>query len=250
MASKTIYQLYAELKDYSPKIWRRFEVVSNISIAQLGYILMTLFEMQASHLFRFDVPFSENFRRQMAEIYSQKDLDKLVKAFFDDNPVYRNLQLELHNDRSYHDPDSKDAAKALLNSAIDHAGERLNFTYDFGDNWEIEVTLLMVSIDSETPKSEFPRVLEGAGYGIIENCGGVPGLAEVAADFAKKSGKMYRSYCERLGVKDFDLTSFDLDDMNFRLKKLPQIFLNIYEKEMLPSTQSMNLILRNGRKSH
>ena len=44
MATKQIYQLYAELKDYSPKIWRRFEVVSNITIARLGYILMTLFE--------------------------------------------------------------------------------------------------------------------------------------------------------------------------------------------------------------
>ena len=45
MATKQIYQLYAELKDYEPKIWRRFEVVSNIKIARLGYILMTLFEM-------------------------------------------------------------------------------------------------------------------------------------------------------------------------------------------------------------
>ena len=80
MASKQIYQLYAELKDYQPKIWRRFEVVSNISIARLGYLLMTLFEMQASHLFSFDVPFSENYWMQMAELYSEKDLDKLVKV--------------------------------------------------------------------------------------------------------------------------------------------------------------------------
>ena len=82
MASKEIYQLYAELKDYSPKIWRRFEVVSNITIARLGYILMTLFEMQASHLFSFDVPFSENYRIRMAEKYSPKGIDKLTRTFF------------------------------------------------------------------------------------------------------------------------------------------------------------------------
>jgi hypothetical protein len=61
---------------------RRFEVVSNITIARLGYILMTLFEMQASHLFSFDVPFSENYRIRMAEKYSPKEIDKLTRAFF------------------------------------------------------------------------------------------------------------------------------------------------------------------------
>ncbi len=244
MATKQIYTLYAELKDYEPKIWRRFEVVSNITIARLGYILMTLFEMQARHLFSFDVPFSENYRMQMAELYSEKDLDKLVNAFFDENPVYKNLRLELHNDHSYHSPDSVDATKTLLKNTLDRVGERLIFTYDFGDNWQIEVTLLKVAIDTETPNSEFPRVLEGVGFGIIEDCGGVPGLADIAAAYKKKSGKAYREYCEWLDIPDLDLDSFDLDDMNFRLKKLPRIFAEIYEKELAPTQQSIDLILR------
>ena len=69
MASKQVYQLYVEPKDYSPKIWRRFEVISNITIARLGYILMTLFEMQAHDLFCYDLPFSENYRSRMADQY-------------------------------------------------------------------------------------------------------------------------------------------------------------------------------------
>lgn len=248
MAMNQIYQLFAELKDYNPKIWRRFEVVSNISIARLGYILMTLFEMQASHLFSFDVPFSENYRIQMAELYSEKDLDKVIKTFFDENPVYKNLRLEMHNDRSYHSPDSVDATKTLLKNTIDRVGERLSFTYDFGDNWQIEVALCKVSMDTETPKSEFPRVLEGAGFGIIEDCGGVPGLEEIATAFGKKSGKAYHSFCEWLDTADLDLISFDLDDMNFRLKKLPRIFSEIYEKELEPTQQSINLIMRKYKK--
>ena len=28
MASKPIYQIYAELEDYEPKIWRRFQVMN------------------------------------------------------------------------------------------------------------------------------------------------------------------------------------------------------------------------------
>ena len=173
MALKEIYQLYAELKDYSPKIWRRFEVVSNITIARLGYILMTLFEMQASHLFSFDVPFSENYRIRMAEKHSPKEIDKLTRAFFTENPVYRNLRLELKNEYFDASPDAADAAEVFLKNTLELVGERIIFTYDFGDNWEVVIVLEKVYKDAAGAASDFPRVLEGSGFGIIEDCGGV-----------------------------------------------------------------------------
>ena len=244
MATKQIYQLYAELKDYSPKIWRRFEVVSNITIARLGYILMTLFEMQAHHLFCFDLPFSENYRIRMSDQYSPEEIDKLTRAFFTKNPGYRNLRLELKNEYIDSSPDSADAAEALLKNMLNLIGEHIEFTYDFGDNWEVVVKLEKMSNDDTTPASDFPRVLEGAGFGIIEDCGGVPGLGELAAAYKNKSGKVYKEYSEWLGMTDLDLVSFDLDDMNFRLKKLPRIFRDIYENDLEPTQQSINLILR------
>ena len=54
VASQPIYQFYAELKDYKPLIWRRFQVAGNITLAQLGYVTMTLFEMKGSHLFHLE----------------------------------------------------------------------------------------------------------------------------------------------------------------------------------------------------
>ena len=36
MASKPIYQIYAELQDYEPKIWRRFQVMNDITMARLN----------------------------------------------------------------------------------------------------------------------------------------------------------------------------------------------------------------------
>jgi hypothetical protein len=248
MASKEIYQLYAELKDYSPKIWRRFEVVSNITIARLGYILMTLFEMQASHLFSFDVPFSENYRIRMAEKYSTKEIDKLTRAFFTENPVYRNLRFELKNEYGNSSPDAADAAEVLLKDTLELVGERIIFTYDFGDNWEVVIVLEKVYKDAAGAASDFPRVLEGSGFGIIEDCGGVPGLEDIASAYKKKSGRAYREYCEWLDMPDLDMDSFDLDDMNFRLKKLPKIFAEIYEKELAPTQQSIDLILREYKK--
>jgi hypothetical protein len=56
MASNPIYEFYAQLRDYQPKMWRRFQVANNITMARLGYILMTLFEMQANHPFRIEEP--------------------------------------------------------------------------------------------------------------------------------------------------------------------------------------------------
>ena len=244
MATKQIYQLYAELKDYQPKIWRRFEVVSNITIARLGYILMTLFEMQAHHLFCFDLPFSENYRIHMADQYSPEEIEKLTRAFFTKNPVCRNFRLELKNEYIESSPDSADAAEALLKNMLNLIGEQIDFTYDFGDNWEVVVNLEKMFSDDTTQASDFPRVLEGAGFGIIEDCGGVPGLGELAAAYKKKSGKAYKVYSEWLGMTDLDLVSFDLDDMNFRLKKLPRIFRDIYENDLEPTQQSIDIIER------
>jgi len=39
-----------KLEDYTLKTWRRFEVNGSKTMAELGYILTTMFEMQASHL--------------------------------------------------------------------------------------------------------------------------------------------------------------------------------------------------------
>lgn len=60
VASQPIYQFYAELKDYKPLIWRRFQVAGSITLAQLGYVTMTLFEMKGSHLFHLEYSVNEN----------------------------------------------------------------------------------------------------------------------------------------------------------------------------------------------
>ncbi len=71
MASQPICQFYAELTDYEPKMWWRFQVMNSITMAKLGYIIMTMFEMQASHLFCFDVPVAENSRKCTGGQYQQ-----------------------------------------------------------------------------------------------------------------------------------------------------------------------------------
>ena len=54
--------------------------------------------------------------------------------------------------------------------------EKLKIIYDFGDNWQFNLTLTkIVNSDDEI---EF-EVISGKGYGIIDDCGGVFGLCNI-----------------------------------------------------------------------
>lgn len=50
------YQFYAELEDYKPKMWRRFLINENMTIAQLSYAVLTIFRANGSHLFNIEKP--------------------------------------------------------------------------------------------------------------------------------------------------------------------------------------------------
>ena len=51
-------------------------------------------------------------------------------------------------------------------------------------------------------------------------------------------------YKKWLGRDDLDLDSFDLDDMNQRLKKVPRIYTELYEYGCAPSQRSLDFLER------
>jgi hypothetical protein len=105
-------------------------------------------------------------------------------------------------------------------------------TYDFGDNWEIFMTLKKVYEDPKVKNSELPRVLKGAGYGVIEDCGGVGGLEDLVQAFKKKKGEEYEELSEWLGRDDFDINKFDIDETNRFLKRRANQLKKIYESNI------------------
>ena len=249
MASQAIYQFHAELTDYRPKIWRRFEVMQNVSMARLGYIIMTLFEMQASHLFQFRVPEKSNFRLFYRDrigfnedpAWLKREERWIEESFSDDRVV-----MEVLTEESEVLPGQElvDAAERKLRSTLNHPGEELYFLYDFGDGWEVKLKLESIRRDPQLPGKDLPRVLEGEGYGIIEDCGGYAGLTELAKAFKREKGQHYREMKEWLGVDNLDLAAFDIDDMNLRLKNVPRIYADIYEYDLEPTRQSMKILQR------
>jgi hypothetical protein len=250
MASHPIYQFYAELDDFKPKIWRRFQVLDDITVARLGYILQVLFEMTASHLMAIEVPKEDNLREYLQAWHRDIALDKLVALpSAGEGAVWRYEIIDPDADPDpfanlYREVKVVDATQARIRHAVSDPNEKLNFNYDFGDDWWVSLTLEKVFKDQELPGGELPRVLEGAGLGIVEDVGGVGGLANLVEAFEKKKGEDYEQFSAWLGVEDFDITAFDLDDMNFRLKKIPRIYKQCYEDELRPTQKSIDLIER------
>lgn len=249
MASHPIYQFYAELDDFKPKIWRRFQVLGNISVARLGYIIQVLFEMTASHLMAFEVPKDENFRAYYKKRHPDMETDKLV-SIFGDGEKDTILRYEIMDEEfePFEDPHRNvfvaDAVETRLHRAVSESGEKIYFNYDFGDDWWVSLKLEEVLEDKGLSGSELPRVLEGAGFGIVEDVGGTGGLTDLVKAFKKKKGADYEQYSEWLGIADFDINNFDIDDMNFRLKKIPRIYKQCYEDRLTPTQRSIDLIER------
>jgi len=214
MVTQPVYQFYAELEDYKPKIWRRFQVAGNITVAKLGYIVMTMYEMEASHLLAIEHerPFLTPKGRASRRV-------ELIGRYDIPDP-----------DGYWLDRGGANATKTKLSQLNFEAFSRLVVCYDFGDDWRVVVTLEKILNDSDLSSKELPRVLAGKGFGIVEDCGGVLVLEELAEAFKAKEGERYEYYREWLGVDDLDLDTLDLDDMNFRLKKMPAIYAKIYEQ--------------------
>lgn len=248
MASQAIYRFYAELADFRPKIWRRFEVAQNVTMSRLAYVLMTLYEMEARHLFQFRVPEKTNYEHWYIEkttafTEEERAREQLwINETFSDNRIV--LQLIDEDSEALLGRELLDASMLRLRDVIAHPGDRLYFDYDFGDGWEVDLLLEDIRQDTELSGRELPRVLQGEGYGIVEDCGGPEGLEELATAFKKKKGKHYQDMREWLGVDSLDLSTLDLDDMNFRLKKVPRIYADLYEYELEPTRRSMDILTR------
>lgn len=226
MAGYPIYQVYAELQNFEPKTWRRFQIMNNATIAKLAYTLMTLFEMEASHLYVFEVEEKYHKISQYGCIFEdEEDMSQLNK--------YKKI---------------KDAKDIRLKDILNEKNKTMIFRYDFGDNWTFNIVLEKIFKDKQINGNNLPRVLEGEGFGIIEDCGGTMGLDDIKKAYEIKKGEDYELYSNWLGVNDFDFSKCDLDDLNFRLKRLPRIFKNCYELNIEPTVYSIKILERDYMK--
>lgn len=246
MAQHNVVQWYAELKGYQPKIWRRFEINGEKTMAELAYAIMIMFEMQASHLFTIKESVQTSVWKELPKHFPEEDVQKFREKY-QDTPLFQDIQYGI----AYEDMELVakerfvEADTVRLNQVINSksTGTNFHFIYDFGDQWEI--ILVMEAVEKkEMSLAKLPRVLEGEGFGIIEDVGGVRELRELAATLKKGSGTAYEAYTRWMDSITVDLESFDREDVNFRLKKLAGMYKNSYEYEEYPTENQLKWLLR------
>ena len=183
----TLYQLKITLRDVSkPPVWRRVLVPADDSLGDLHAVIIAAMGWDDSHLHMF----SDGSTR-----YSTPDMD------LDDE-----------------DEDEDDFALA---DVLAEPGDRLRYTYDFGDGWDHDIKLEKVfPPDADPPVDVVPECLAGKGACPPEDCGGPWGYAALKEVLADPSDEEYGERLEWLGLEDpsdFDPAAFDLAAVNARL---------------------------------
>lgn len=81
--------------------------------------------------------------------------------------------------------------------------QKLVVLYDYGDNWQFNVTIS--KIENKHHNKSF-EIIDGCGYGIIDDCGGIYELSNI---FAKKNNEW----------GDYDINDFNIKELNKRIDK-------------------------------
>ena len=130
-----------ELLESAPPIWRRVDVPTSVTLKLLHEIVQIVMDWQNYHLWEFTV----GARRY--GIPSDED--------YGDTPLF-------------------DGANIRLRDVLRRKVAVLDYTYDFGDNWELRLTA--TDVRQREPNVSYPRYIDGERNGPPEDCGGIYGF--------------------------------------------------------------------------
>jgi hypothetical protein len=237
------YQLYLELEDFKPTIWRRIRVPNNMNLAELGYHIMVLFEMQASHLYKFMTNPGKELIDELKKKTTKEEFEELSNKYEDLIKTRRHYELlGILDDSPMDSPHiiRIDVMGSQVADLFTVSTTKATMWYDFGDDWMIRIKLE----ERITGRDKEFNLLDGENFGIIEDCGGPHGLTSLVNAYKSKITKDYRMYQQWLGIDDFDIRLFDLQDMKERIKRIPPLYKRYYEKQDTPTEEELQYILR------
>ncbi|MHB1463302.1 MAG: plasmid pRiA4b ORF-3 family protein [Armatimonadota bacterium] len=179
-----IYQLTISLIGVKPRVWRRFQVGSDIKLHTLHAVILDVMGWIGYHLYMYE-----------------KD-GICYEAPSDDNDIsfYKTTRL---------------STKTKLNEVLKMEGDKCIFTYDFGDDWRH--TLKLEKILDVEPGKSYPVCLTGRCHCPPEDCGGVYGYEELLETVSDPEHEEYETMTEWVG-ESFDPKYFSIDDVNTVLR--------------------------------
>jgi Plasmid pRiA4b ORF-3-like protein len=180
--TRVVYQIKVTLKGSKPPIWRRIQVTSETTLAQLHRMLQRVMGWEGYHLYRFVVG-----------------------------------GMEYGDPRMLEEMEGEDARRVTLATLV--RGEKCKFLYasDFGDRWEHE--LLVEKILPREEGKRYPLCLTGKRACPPEDCGGIWGYVGFLAAIRDPKHPEHKGMLEWIGG-EFDPDVFDLDEVNTELQRL------------------------------
>lgn len=181
----TVYQLKITLRGVSkPPVWRRVLVPAGITLRELHEVILSAMGWDGGHLHVFSTGWQE---------YGSPDPG-----------------LGHASDR-----------EVRLPQLLSAPGDRLLYTYDFGDDWEHGIVLeeTRAAVRGES----YPSCVAGKGACPPEDCGGVWGYANLKEVLADPSHEDHHDVLDWLGLDEddeFDPREFSVEDVNARLSRL------------------------------
>jgi Plasmid pRiA4b ORF-3-like protein len=180
-----VHQLKITLGGVSrPPVWRRVLVPADVTLEDLHEVIQRAMGWDDYHMHLFSVGGQE---------YGSPD-----------------PELGHASDRS-----------VLLSQVLSSPGDRLSYTYDFGDGWEHDIVL--EETRTRVPEETYPSCVAGKGACPPEDCGGAWGYAELKEILADPSHEGHQDMLEWLGLdagKDFAPKRFSATEVNARLSLL------------------------------
>lgn len=151
------YTVHIELNHSSPPIWRRLALRSDLTLDAVHQVIQAAFGWQDYHLYRFAIG-GDPFDRRAESFACAEDL-------------------------SYEDEDeATPVSEVHLDEVLADPGDLVSYVYDFGDNWDVTISLESVApVTDDDPA----RCLAGERAAPPEDCGGIRDadqLADVVAD--------------------------------------------------------------------
>jgi hypothetical protein len=134
-----IYQVKVGLHGAKPPIWRPLELPADTSLADLHHIIQAAFGWEDCHLHAFETAYGT---------FGVADRELGHRA----------------------------EAPVTLEQVAPGVGDRLQYTYDFGDNWTHEI--VVEKLLDRQPVA-YPRCTAGRRAAPPEDCGGIWGYAEL-----------------------------------------------------------------------
>jgi hypothetical protein len=142
-----IYELKITLEGVRPSIWRRVRVPAGIRLGDFHTVIQIAMGWTDSHLHEFI-----------------KDGNKWTLLDSEEDAYSKKL-----DERAFR-----------LHELLIRAGDKLQYVYDFGDDWKHKVVLEKILPESGGPQR--PSCVGGKRTGPPEDCGGIYGFVEMEAE--------------------------------------------------------------------